>query len=118
MAAHQALVVEDSYEIARIMKLILQDLGVSATTARDGEEAIHALHASPPDLVLLDLNIPKVSGVEVLRHIRADDQLAHIKVIVISANPHMVDESVDGADLVLQKPVSYSQVRDLVQRLI
>ncbi|RPJ01144.1 MAG: response regulator [Chloroflexi bacterium] len=118
MAGQQALVVEDNYEIARLMKLILHELGVSAVVARDGEEAIHALHESPPDMVLLDLNIPKISGVEVLRRIRSDERLAQIKVIVISANPHMVDESVDMADLVLQKPVSYSQVRDLVQRMI
>ena len=52
-----------------------------------------------------------------LRHIRAGAQFAATKVVVVSANPHMIDESYDLADLVLQKPVSYSQLHDLIERL-
>ena len=79
--------------------------------------ALDTLSDGPSDLVVLDLNIPKITGVEVLRRIRADERLTHTKVVVVSANPHMIDESYDLADLVLQKPVSYSQLHDLIERL-
>jgi CheY-like chemotaxis protein len=117
MSGRYALIVEDHNEIAQLFALILEGLGFTADTATDGQAALDHMAETPPDLVVLDLNIPKVSGVEVLRHIRAHEPLAGTKVIIVSANPHMIEETYDLADLVLQKPISYAQFRALVQRL-
>jgi CheY-like chemotaxis protein len=116
-AGRAALVVEDNREIARFISLVLSQVGFLVDIAGDGQVALDTITATAPDLVVLDLNIPKITGVEVLRRIRADERLAHTKVVVVSANPHMIDESYDLADLVLQKPVSYSQLHDLITRL-
>jgi CheY-like chemotaxis protein len=117
VAARSALVVEDNEDIALFVAVVLEHLGFDVQNAKDGEAALDTLHAAPPDLVVLDLNIPMVSGVEVMRRIRADERFATTKIVVVSANPHMIDESYDLADLVLQKPVSYSQLHDLIERL-
>ncbi|MBN1562822.1 MAG: response regulator [Anaerolineae bacterium] len=111
-----ALVVEDDAEIARFVELVLQETAFEVAVVYDGQAALDQLAARPPNLVLLDLNLPKVSGLEVLHHIRQTAALADVRVIVISANPHMVDQAYDEADLILQKPISYDQLRDLVRR--
>jgi CheY-like chemotaxis protein len=116
-ADRSALIVEDNDDIARFVKVVLEQIGFTIKIAVNGQTALDNLTDAPPDLVVLDLNIPKVSGVEVLRHIRAGEQFAATKVVVVSANPHMIDELYDLADLVLQKPVSYSQLHDLIERL-
>ncbi len=116
-AGRSALVVEDNDDIALFISVVLGQIGFVVQGAKDGQKALDALSAAMPDLVVLDLNIPKISGVEVLRRIRADERLTGTKVVVVSANPHMIDEWYDLADLVLQKPVSYTQLHDLIARL-
>ncbi len=116
MPGSLVLVVEDDREVARFLSLVLQESEFEVETIHTGPHALARLAEIVPHLVILDLNIPGVSGVEVLRRIRGDTRLAGTPVIVVSANPHMIDQSVDAADLVLQKPVSYGQFRDLVQR--
>ena len=117
MTDRSALIVEDNVDIAVFIGVVLGQIGFVTQSAKDGQEALDALDDAAPDLVVLDLNIPRISGVEVLRHIRAGAQFAATKVVVVSANPHMIDESYDLADLVLQKPVSFSQLHDLIERL-
>jgi CheY-like chemotaxis protein len=118
MSGRYALIVEDNDDIARFVTIVLNQIGFTVEVASDGPAALARLAEKPPDLVVLDLNIPKVSGVEVLHRIRADERLTGTKVVVVSANPHMIDESYDLADLVLQKPVSYNQLHDLIARLV
>ncbi|MBI5957171.1 MAG: response regulator [Chloroflexi bacterium] len=117
MAARFALVVEDDAEIARFFALVLQDQ-FSVDIARTGREALDLLEMVTPEIIVLDLNIPFVSGVEILRQVRANERLAHTVVIVATANPQMAEEVYDLADLVLLKPVSYDQLRDLVRRFV
>jgi DNA-binding response OmpR family regulator len=117
VAARSALVVEDNEDIALFVSVVLGHLGFAVQNAKDGQAALDTLAAAPLDLVVLDLNIPKISGVEVMRRIRADERLAATKIVVVSANPHMIDGLDDLADLVLQKPFNYRQLHDLVQRL-
>jgi two-component system cell cycle response regulator DivK len=113
-----ALVVEDDAEIARFFQLVLQEASFDVEVITNGQDALERLMAVIPDLVILDLNIPFVTGLEVLHRVRADNTLAGVKVIVVSANPHMTDQVGEQADLILQKPVSYEQLRNLVQRII
>lgn len=62
---------------------------------------------------MLDLRLPRVPGPDILRQIRADARLAETRVIIASAHPHIAEDIRKEADLVLLKPISFSQLRDL-----
>ena len=111
-----ALVIEDDPEIARFFGIVLEKSEFVVETVQNGRVALNRLAEIVPDIVLLDLNVPSVSGVEILRQMRASARLAGVPVFVTSANPQMADEVYDLADLVLIKPISYDQLRDLVRR--
>ncbi len=112
-----ALVIEDDEDAAAIFAEALQAAALNPEIIREGQAALARLAEVAPALVALDLHLPQVSGREILRHIRADARLSDTKIIIISADPRMADTLREEADLVLIKPVSYRQVRDLAARL-
>ena len=97
------LVVEDDMDHLRLTKRILERSGFSATitVAHDGEEALEMLSRGkkhpPPDLVLLDLNMPKVSGREVLQVMKSDPSLSSVPVVVVSSSDRQEDRALAGA---------------------
>jgi DNA-binding response OmpR family regulator len=111
------LVVEDDDDIARFIQLALREIGMDSEVIHNGQRALDRLKEVAPDAVVLDLNIPTVSGLDVMRALRANAALARAKVIVVSGNPHMTDQAYELADLVLHKPISFDQLRDLMRRL-
>jgi DNA-binding response OmpR family regulator len=111
-----ALVVEDDFDAATIFAKALEAVGFSTEVIREGDTALKRLEEIVPHLVLLDLHLPNVGGKEILTNIRADARLAHTRVIIASADPRTADTLQDIADLVLIKPISFSQVRDLTAR--
>ena len=110
-----ALIVEDDYDLATIFAGSLQEAGAETEIVRSGDRALERLAVVEPDVVLLDLRLPQVAGTEILEYIRADPRLQDICVIVATAHPHVADSLRDAANLVLVKPVSFSQLRDLAQ---
>ena len=78
------LVVEDAPFLVRAFEAKLGQAGIKTMVARDGEEALELLKQQTPDLVLLDLMLPKTDGFKVLEAIRADERLRDIPVIVVS----------------------------------
>jgi two-component system, OmpR family, response regulator MprA len=98
------LVVEDDQEIAEVLRRTLRQEGHEVRSAGDGEEALSAAAEFVPDLVILDLGLPKLDGVEVLRRLRADDD---VPVLILTARTDLDDrvEGLDtGADDYLVKP--------------
>jgi two-component system response regulator MprA len=98
------LIVEDDQEIADVLRRTLRQEGHEVRTAGDGEQALSAAAEFMPDLVVLDLGLPKLDGVEVLRRLRADDD---VPVLVLTARSDLDDriEGLDtGADDYLVKP--------------
>ena len=77
------LIIEDE-AIVKALELKFQNAGFKVDVARDGIEAMEKLHASPPDIALLDLLLPDIDGFEVLKKIRADEYLRNIPVLVFS----------------------------------
>lgn len=116
MAGRTALVIEDEEMIAWFFGIVLHDLQYEAAYADDGRSALDWLAEHVPALIIMDLNLPLISGVEVLRTVREDPRLAQVPVIIVSANPHMAGPIEDLADVVLQKPISYDQLRTLIER--
>jgi two-component system cell cycle response regulator DivK len=112
-----AMIIEDNEDLAIIFAEALQAAGLETDIIQDGETALEQLTDSRPRIIILDLHLPYVSGEEVLEQIRADERLAESKVIIATADPRMADMLKDSADLVLLKPISFGQLRDLAARL-
>jgi DNA-binding response OmpR family regulator len=117
MSSQFALIVEDEIDLAIIFSRALQEAGFETQIVRAGDTALMWLDSTTPEVVVLDLHLPRVSGEDILGRIRADDRLAHTQVIIASADPRMAEELQDRADLVLLKPIGFSQLRDLAARL-
>jgi len=109
-------IVEDDPAQNQIFKIALRnDFDVEAFM--DGNSAAVRLAEVVPSLVLLDLNLPGKSGRELLAQIRGDERLAGIRVILTTADEQQADFLDKDADLVLLKPISPGQLKDLALRL-
>jgi len=112
-----ALIIEDDYDLSDIFAQALQAAGFETQIIRSGDTALARLASTTPDVVVLDLHLPHVSGVDILQEIRADARLAETRVIVATADPRAAEVLEDQATLVLLKPISFGQLRDLAGRL-
>ncbi len=111
------LVVEDAKNIAKVVAYNLEREGYQVSSARDGEEALAKARKELPDLVILDLMLPKVDGLEVCRQLKADPKTARIPIIMLTAKTQEADRVVGlemGADDYVAKPFS---VRELAARV-
>jgi CheY-like chemotaxis protein len=111
-----ALIVEDDKKLADIFFLALQT-EFQVKVVEDGEAALAQLSISIPALLILDLHLPRISGQFILAHIRSDKRLADTRVILATADAQLAEQLQEKADLVLLKPISVSQLRDLAMRL-
>jgi DNA-binding response OmpR family regulator len=112
-----ALIIEDDIDQATIFAGALQAAGFDVEVIRDGGEGLRRLTAIVPDVVVLDLHLPRTSGADILDAIREDARLDKSRVIVATADPRMAEILDEKADLVLIKPISFVQLRDLAGRL-
>ena len=108
-----ALIIEDEVEAAHIFAIALKSAGFEVTTVSDGHTALAWLAENTPQLIVLDLHLPHLSGDKVLAAIRADARLKSAVVFITSADARMSDELSTQADKILDKPVSFRHLRDL-----
>ena len=117
----KVLVVDDlSTELEMICR-ILQDAGISVERARDGEEAIDLIQASPPDLVILDVVMPGMNGFEVVRELREHEKTKNLPIVFCTQKNTNIDKiwGMDiGADAYITKPFEPKQLVDIVKKLI
>lgn len=114
----KVLVVDDERHIARFLEFVLTKAGYEVAIASNGEQALAAVEAFDPDVVLLDLVLPGLPGLEVLKRLRADSRYAALAVMVLSAHsfgkvPAELREA--GANAHCTKPISPST---LLKKLI
>ena len=117
------LYVDDTEENLRLVESVLAKMrpGVELRTADHGVEAAALAEERPPDLLLLDLNLPDISGEEVLRRLRARPETVDVPVLVLSADStsRNIDRLLQsGADAYLTKPLEVPQFLDVVDRLL
>jgi len=115
--AADVLVVEDEPDIRSLIVHHLEREGFRCRTAASGDEALARLRSTPPDLVVLDLMLPGMDGLEVCRRVRADPAIATVPIIMLTAKADEVDRVVGlemGADDYLAKPFS---TKELVARV-
>ncbi len=84
----KVLVVDDEPDVRNFLAACIEDAGFQVSTAVDGADALEKLQAEPPDLMTLDMVMPRVSGINLMRKIRNIDQFARLPVIVITAHAH------------------------------
>jgi two-component system phosphate regulon response regulator PhoB len=110
-------VVEDEPDISELIRLNLSQAGFSVSTYDNGKTALEGLRQNPPDLVILDLMLPDLSGTDICREMRADANLREIPVIMLTAKTEEIDRIVGfeiGADDYVTKPFS---PRELILRV-
>jgi len=112
-----ALIIEDEREIAALFRHVLDMAGYQTEVISHGKVALERLISIQPDLIILDLRLPEVSGVEILEIIRNDSRLDHTKIIVVSAHAYMVNSLSVEPDYTLLKPISIEQFTKLVAQI-
>ncbi len=112
-----ALIVEDDRDVVALFRHVLDIAGYHTEIVLDGKEAMDRLEVFQPNIVLLDLQLPGMSGIEILTRMRADDRMRNIPVVVITAYPLYAASLPVEPDLLLHKPVDINQLSNLVQRL-
>jgi len=112
-----ALLVEDDIDLAQIFTGALQSANYETETFLDGGEAHQFLKTRIPQIIVLDLHLPSISGIDLLKYVRAEKRLANSQVVVITGDRLAADEVRETADFVFVKPISFSQLRDLTARL-
>lgn len=111
------LIVEDEKDIIKMLEYNLQKEGFKTFSVRDGEDALDAAKAERPDLILLDLMLPGIDGLEVCKALKADSKTVSIPVIMLTAKGQESDKIVGlelGADDYMTKPFS---PRELIARI-
>ena len=115
------LVADDDEDILALVQLRLSRSGYEVIVARDGEEALRLAQEQHPDLAVLDWMMPKASGLEVLRAIRANSETADIPVVLLTARASEADvqEGLDaGANDYVAKPFSPQELASRVQSIL
>jgi len=111
------LVADDEEDILALVTTILERAGYEVVSVRDGAEALTAVRDRRPDLAVLDISMPEVDGLEVLRRIRADADTSELPVLLLSAQAQEADVKLGfatGASAYVKKPFS---PRELAQRV-
>lgn len=116
------LVVDDEPDILKMVTKIMESRGHKVTTARDGEAALEAVRSQKPELVILDLNIPKIDGFEVCRRIKSDEATKNLPVVMLTAAYPTIEDATRGiglgADEYVVKPFLREVLVHNVERLL
>jgi CheY-like chemotaxis protein len=115
----KALVIDDNTETADSLCQLLSLMAIDAQPAYGPRVALEYFLREVPDLVLLDLNMPGVNGLEVLRYLRREPRLLHIPVIVVTAEDErfILQQSLRaGATAVVTKPASFEQLEGILRK--
>ncbi len=117
----KAYVVDDNRATAEAIASMLDLMGVEATVCLGPREAIQKMANGAPDFMTLDVNMPGVSGLEVVRYIRRDPRLAELPVIIISSDAQTVEMAralLAGANVFLPKPVDFERLEASVKDVL
>lgn len=115
------LVVDDNLQNLELITAYLEDVDCQILSAEGGKEALEVIQTTPPDLVLLDVMMPQISGFEVCKQMKKDPKTAHIPVIMVTALNEMgdIERAIDsGTDDFLSKPVNKWELLTRVRTML
>ena len=115
------LVVDDNQENLELLQAYLEDIDCEAVSARDGLEALEIIAGRPPDLILLDVMMPKMSGFEVCKRLKNDPKTSDIPIIMVTALNEFgdIERGIDsGTDDFISKPVNKLELLTRVRTML
>ena len=115
------LVVEDFADNRFMMRRLLEMSGYQVVEAVDGKEAIEVAERARPDLILMDLSLPRLDGLDATRRIRELDGLARIPIVAVSAhdtNDFHTDALAAGCNEYVTKPIDFDELESLLKKLL
>ena len=118
---HRILIADDEPNIVISLEFLMKREGYEVSVARDGQAALDAIVRDRPDLVLLDVMMPGKSGFEVCQAVRADESLATVKILMLTAKGRDTDLAKGtalGADAYMTKPFSTKELAARVRELL
>ena len=121
MAKPKILIVEDDPDISELIHFNLEKAGYQTVRAEDGEQALRLTQKHQPDLILLDLLLPGLNGLEVCRRLKRDPAVQHIPIMMVTAKGDEMDRVVGlelGADDYVVKPFSIREIILRIQKLL
>jgi diguanylate cyclase (GGDEF)-like protein len=119
--AARILIVDDHEDNIELLRARLEARGYTIDSAMDGEAALHAIANSPPDLVLLDVMMPRIDGFEVVRRVKANKNLPFIPIILqtaLDSTEHKVEGLDAGADDYITKPINFAELEARVKSML
>ncbi|MDX2273235.1 MAG: response regulator [Cyanobacteriota bacterium] len=117
----KVLVVDDNRTYQQMITNLLQESGLEVTTASDGVEALEAIHTQVPDLVVLDVVMPRMNGYEVCRELKADPQTQKVLIVMCSTKDQEFDRhwaNKQGADAYITKPFKPQELIATIKQLL
>ena len=117
----RVLVVDDEADLVRILQFGLQSIGYQVETASDGQEALKKARETKPDIILLDLMLPKLDGYKVCRLLKFDERYKNIPIIILSARTQEGDQLLAmemGANRFITKPYDFAEVLSHIEVLL
>jgi len=121
MAKKKILAVDDEPNILLSLEFILEEEGYDVHTARDGDEALEVARAVRPDLILLDVAMPRRDGYEVCRVLRETPDLQDVKVVMLTAKGQPLEKKKGaevGADLYVTKPFGAAELLEKIRAVL
>ena len=117
----KVLIADDEQNIVISLEFLMKREGYQVEVANDGEEAVRRIRAEPPDLVLLDVMMPKKSGFEVCQEVKSDPALGAVRILMLTAkgrDTELAKGLALGADAYMTKPFSTRELVDKVRSLL
>lgn len=117
----RVLVVDDEPDLVRVLEFGLRASGYTVESASDGQEGLKKAREIKPDVILLDLMLPKLDGYKVCRLLKFDDRFKHIPIIILSARTQEGDQALAlemGANRFVTKPYDFSEILGYIETLL
>ena len=115
------LVVDDEPDLIRVLEFGLKASGYTVEVASDGQEGLKKAREIKPDVILLDLMLPKLDGYKVCRLLKFDDRFKHIPIIILSARTQEGDQTLAlemGANRFVTKPYDFAEILGYIETLL
>lgn len=120
MGSH-ILLVEDHPQNSYLVAFLLENRGYEVEAVVDGAEALEAIERRAPDLILMDMQLPRIDGYEATRRIKADERFKHIPLVAVTAHSMRGDQDravAAGCDMFVTKPIDGDELLALVEKLL
>ena len=121
MSQKTVLIIEDEEDAADMFAEMMRVSGYRVLKKSSSTPALRMLTAEKPDVVILDIMMPEISGLEILRQMRQDPVLANLPVVVVSAKSMPADIKIGmeaGASMYLTKPVGFTELKEAIERAL